>query len=347
MIKFFRKIRYNFMETGKTGKYFKYAIGEIFLVMIGILLALQVNNWNETRTNEERFMKILKEVRNDLEVDIDRSIRVLERGKEMDSLVNLVLDENLTTEDYLKEENRNLFWVGLQFSPFDYQKTAFNKFEGFNNVIPQKYETIISSINNHYNATGKLYDDLYQIFREQIKDRHDYLANNQNWYYLLRMQQTTDEMIDFFLNDPKYKNWIVQHQVDNTASDKYGVLKDLQSSAFGLANEISDILNDSFKFKNDKLYKKFGEPLTQASDWIGKYEEEDKDVVIIKNKNGYLFLNQYLLKLVSKDTLFFDSRYFNSRLVADRDNGGQINGYKFINLKDSTHNEYVKKIEDD
>ena len=49
MIKFFRKIRYNLMETGKTGKYFKYAIGEIILVVIGILIALQINNWNESR----------------------------------------------------------------------------------------------------------------------------------------------------------------------------------------------------------------------------------------------------------------------------------------------------------
>jgi len=44
MINFFRKIRYNLMEQNKTGKYLKYAIGEIVLVMIGILLALQVNN---------------------------------------------------------------------------------------------------------------------------------------------------------------------------------------------------------------------------------------------------------------------------------------------------------------
>ena len=58
MIKFFRKIRYNLMETGKTGKpafaagrYFKYAIGEIVLVVIGILIALQINNWNEVRKN--------------------------------------------------------------------------------------------------------------------------------------------------------------------------------------------------------------------------------------------------------------------------------------------------------
>lgn len=49
MIKFFRKIRYNLMETGKTGKYLKYAIGEIILVVIGILIALSINNWNEQK----------------------------------------------------------------------------------------------------------------------------------------------------------------------------------------------------------------------------------------------------------------------------------------------------------
>ncbi len=41
------------METGKTGKYFKYAIGEIILVVIGILIALQINNWNENRKLDE------------------------------------------------------------------------------------------------------------------------------------------------------------------------------------------------------------------------------------------------------------------------------------------------------
>ena len=49
MIKFFRKIRYNLMSENKTGKYLKYAIGEIILVVIGILIALQINNWNEKR----------------------------------------------------------------------------------------------------------------------------------------------------------------------------------------------------------------------------------------------------------------------------------------------------------
>ena len=53
MIKFFRNIRQNLINEGKTSKYLKYAIGEIILVMIGILLALQVNNWNNSRTNNK------------------------------------------------------------------------------------------------------------------------------------------------------------------------------------------------------------------------------------------------------------------------------------------------------
>ena len=63
MIKFFRKIRQNLLSEGKTGKYFKYAIGEIILVVIGILIALQINNWNESRkqfTSEKEFITSVK-----------------------------------------------------------------------------------------------------------------------------------------------------------------------------------------------------------------------------------------------------------------------------------------------
>ena len=70
MIKFFRKIRHNLIETGKTGKYFKYAIGEIILVMIGILLALQVNNWNINKINSVKEIEYLTGLKNDLEKQI-------------------------------------------------------------------------------------------------------------------------------------------------------------------------------------------------------------------------------------------------------------------------------------
>ncbi|KAA2216735.1 DUF6090 family protein [Maribacter flavus] len=66
MIKFFRKIRQNLLDEGKTLKYFKYAVGEIVLVVIGILIALQVNNWNENRKVDGEIVKILTEIRSNL-----------------------------------------------------------------------------------------------------------------------------------------------------------------------------------------------------------------------------------------------------------------------------------------
>ena len=59
MIKFFRNLpgrqtgsRQDLLSKGKTGKYLKYAIGEIILVVFGILIALQINNWNEKRKDD-------------------------------------------------------------------------------------------------------------------------------------------------------------------------------------------------------------------------------------------------------------------------------------------------------
>ena len=69
MIKFFRKIRYNLMSKNKTGKYFKYAIGEIVLVVIGILIALSINNWNESRKAANREIIFLQRIHTDLVAD--------------------------------------------------------------------------------------------------------------------------------------------------------------------------------------------------------------------------------------------------------------------------------------
>ncbi|MGJ8716432.1 MAG: DUF6090 family protein [Maribacter stanieri] len=66
MIKFFRKIRQNLLSEGKTGKYFKYAVGEIVLVVIGILIALQINNWNEQGKVDGEILKTLNEIRSNL-----------------------------------------------------------------------------------------------------------------------------------------------------------------------------------------------------------------------------------------------------------------------------------------
>ena len=67
MIKFFRQIRYDLMEQNKTGKYLKYAIGEIILVVIGILIAIQINNWNQQRIQNKEEQLALKNLKQDFE----------------------------------------------------------------------------------------------------------------------------------------------------------------------------------------------------------------------------------------------------------------------------------------
>ena len=85
MIKFFRKIRRNLLSEGKTGKYFKYAIGEIVLVMIGILLALQVNTWNEEikeRNIEQEYLTDLLEEMNYNFSELERVMLLNQKNNE-------------------------------------------------------------------------------------------------------------------------------------------------------------------------------------------------------------------------------------------------------------------------
>jgi hypothetical protein len=62
MIKFFRKIRYDLLDKKQTGKYLKYAIGEIILVVIGILIALSISDWNENQKKSASEKTILNQL---------------------------------------------------------------------------------------------------------------------------------------------------------------------------------------------------------------------------------------------------------------------------------------------
>ena len=74
MIKLFRNIRQNLLNEGKTSKYFKYAIGEIVLVVIGILIALQINNWKE----EKKFRIVEQSILNNLKEDFNKNQQEIE-----------------------------------------------------------------------------------------------------------------------------------------------------------------------------------------------------------------------------------------------------------------------------
>ncbi len=94
MIKFFRKIRYDLMGKNKTGKYLKYAIGEIVLVVIGILIALSINNWNgqrKARTNErELYSRIIM----DLQLDEKRINQHIKYYKDDQSMHHYIYQDS-------------------------------------------------------------------------------------------------------------------------------------------------------------------------------------------------------------------------------------------------------------
>lgn len=70
MIKFFRKIRQKLLSENKFSNYLLYAMGEIFLVVIGILIALQINNWNDDRKEQKELEVYLLKISNDVQQDL-------------------------------------------------------------------------------------------------------------------------------------------------------------------------------------------------------------------------------------------------------------------------------------
>jgi len=110
MIKFFRKIRQNLLMENKTGKYFKYAIGEIVLVVIGILIALQINNWNEHDKSQTLAQKYLKLIKSDLELDNEHfetlNKMLTQQALKIDSIENILSRPQTKQEEFKQIINR-------------------------------------------------------------------------------------------------------------------------------------------------------------------------------------------------------------------------------------------------
>lgn len=102
MLKFFRKTRQNLLSEGKTAKYLKYTIGEIALVMIGILLALQVNNWNENKKEDKVQLLYLKNILSDLN---DQLISI---EKQLEAELTYFEDSKYILENYYETNTLKL-----------------------------------------------------------------------------------------------------------------------------------------------------------------------------------------------------------------------------------------------
>jgi hypothetical protein len=93
MLTFLRKIRKSLVMTGSTKKYIIYAFGEIALVVIGILIALQINNWNEFRKYTENEAYMLNEILNNLGEDAEQIKSIIERRSTAKNAVSNLLND--------------------------------------------------------------------------------------------------------------------------------------------------------------------------------------------------------------------------------------------------------------
>lgn len=102
MIKFFRKIRQKLLSENKFSKYLLYAVGEIILVVIGILIALQINNNNEIRKQQDQELHYLKNLKTDLEMNIEHIDDYIETRKHTIASANAILEhfEGKPISDY-------------------------------------------------------------------------------------------------------------------------------------------------------------------------------------------------------------------------------------------------------
>lgn len=100
MINFFRNKRKNLADENRGLKYARYAFGEIVLVVIGILIALQINNWNEDRKARKQEANFLSEIQNDLDKDATKldyiNHYLVKRIEVLDTLLTYVRNPNLT-----------------------------------------------------------------------------------------------------------------------------------------------------------------------------------------------------------------------------------------------------------
>ncbi|WP_411768571.1 DUF6090 family protein [Winogradskyella sp. A3E31] len=189
MIKFFRKIRYDLMEQNKTGKYFKYTIGEIILVVIGILIALSINNWNEKAKDSVREREILVDLKTSLEDNLDLYSEVFEprfaiKNKGLEYLKKATYEnQNLPNDTliiYIRAMQRDVIFR-YDSGPYDALKSS--GFELIRNKelrkrIIKTYEVILpgfSSFINKYNDERVALEQQYEndILKEVIVKEED------------------------------------------------------------------------------------------------------------------------------------------------------------------------------
>ena len=162
MIPFFRKIRKKMADDNKPIKYMRYAIGEIVLVVIGILIALQINTWNEERKTRIIETKTLKEIRANLELDL------VELNNDI-AVMDSISHAGEAVIDYLNSHNEpsDSFKYDVHVSRIN---PHFDPNQGGYSLLNSKGIDIISN-DSLRGSISKLYESNYPYYAKYENER--------------------------------------------------------------------------------------------------------------------------------------------------------------------------------
>ncbi|WCO00429.1 hypothetical protein [Psychroserpens ponticola] len=290
MIKFFRKIRQNLLTENKFSKYMIYAIGEIVLVVIGILIALGISNQNQQKINEKKIASILKEIQSDLVKDIEYSKLIFDYHIYTDSIAKLILNDKFTYEDY---KTGNFETIGYNYRDFKTISNGYDNFKRNIDNVPEKYSAIINDLKNLYELEKIELDVYNERIRTTVYKNIDEFTNF-NWNLEQEKGIVSEEQINYRLNDDHYKNMVIKYMNDRI--NVFWKCKSYKSDAINLYNKISELLESKDSIPKNVSYNSIKGSLG-LNNSVGTYELKETvnnswdKIIEIKEVNGQLFLS--------------------------------------------------------
>ncbi|WP_282043654.1 DUF6090 family protein [Winogradskyella flava] len=246
MIKFFRKIRQNLLSENKFSKYLLYAIGEIILVVIGILIALQINTWNQNISLNKQEIKALKNLKEDFKFNLE-ALKNASKTNDKNIHSCLVI-LNHTGKRYSKDFKMDSIINDVMSSPGFYPNNGFlNDLINSGNLDILKNDLLRNKLSSWQPTIQTIYN------RQEAAEEFDeelirYIFKNGSWLNV--DQVNNDEIIDkiklpesgFVIdNNNMLKSLEFENRVENQAV-YYSILKDRYNKCLKLNEDIIQLL---------------------------------------------------------------------------------------------------------
>lgn len=324
MIKFFRRIRRVLLSQNRLGKYFVYAIGEIVLVVIGILLALNINNKNEERKNEEKFVKIFKEIQDDLVADVNEVNTVFDRYVFQDSIQNLILNNKYTEEDY------KLFKAVTLGSTYSELLLQTNGFENLNlNIdnIPRRFQPLLQDLKFLYGALQEQIVGYNARIRETVYKNVDYFLTL-DWFQKRMKGTMTDEAIEFYLNSSYYKNVVVKYMNDNINLTSKSL--EYKDRAIALYHNIDEVLENNKP--TPEVLLTHPEDLSIYRNYSGKYKLKETNIKFVPDTTSII---------LNDSVLYYVDSFGKTKLKWQKPNTFYLEGGLYCIFKSTEGEEFV------